>query len=177
MILIYECAQTLASYAKQGRNNHFPDFHQCPACKAQNRLKRHGFYERNALEDGVSYRIPICRLKCRSCNQTFSLLPDFLIPYFQYTLSFVMKRLKERLVQAKTPMNERIRQLIRFYVKRFCSQLTQVIMFFRHQGWKEKIPDDEKAKAINLLEMISAFGEAPFLRRSRGHFQRSFMAK
>ena len=175
MIVIYECKQTPVMYAKKGRNNIFPDIDLCPNCKAKHRLQRHGFYERNAVEKDNVYRIPICRLKCSSCGKTVSLLPDFLIPFYQYTLSVVMKRLKERLVEKKRQTTDGIRQLVTFYAKRFVSQLTQVEMFFRDHGKRGVIPGG-KEKTINLLEMISAFGEASFLRRSKDHFSSSFMA-
>jgi len=173
VVFLYECCQTLPSYAELGKKNSFPELEQCPQCKARNRLKRHGFYFRYAVEGEVVYQIPICRLKCPSCKRTVSLLPDFLIPYFQHTLHTVITWLKDKLSNSTS---HRSRQLAWFYLKRFFRQLNQVEMFFRALGWKEKSPSQIKEKAIKLLEMIRLFGEAPFLRKSRGHFKSNFMA-
>jgi len=49
-------------------------------------------------------------------------------------------------------------------------------MFFRSMGFRGKLPNKPKEKAIKLLEMIQAFGEATFVRRSKGHFKTNFMA-
>jgi len=173
MVFIYECHQTLPSYVELGKKNSFPELDQCPQCKARNRLKRHGFYYRYVVEGEAVYRIPICRLKCPSCKRTVSLFPDFLIPYFQYTLHTVISWLEDQLVYRKS---KRCRQLAHFYLKRFFSQLNQVEMFFRDQGWRGKSPSRIKEKAIRLLEMIRLFGESSFLRKSRGHFKGNFMA-
>ncbi|WP_413357508.1 DUF6431 domain-containing protein [Robertmurraya sp. 2P01SA] len=32
----------------------------------------------------------ICRLKCRSCKKAFSILPDFIIPHYQNSLTSVL---------------------------------------------------------------------------------------
>lgn len=53
-------------------------------------LHRHGFYERNAITKYKVYRIYILRVKCPSCNKTYSVLPSFLIPYFQYTFGTII---------------------------------------------------------------------------------------
>lgn len=84
-----------------------------------------------------------------------------------------MTRLKEKVIHDNLVG---VRQLVQFYVKRFFHQLPSMEMFFRDEGNREPIPQQTKEKAIRLLEMISAFGEAPFLRRSRGHFTSNFMA-
>jgi transposase-like protein len=173
MVVIWDFNITLENYVQRGIHNEFPEMEQCPHCKARTRLRRHGFYFRNAVEEERTYRIPICRLQCSSCRKTVSLLPDFLLPYYQHTLQTVMTRLKEKLIEGKTGGAH---QLIQFYLKRFMSQLTYVEMFFRDQGWREYSPPGIKEKAIRLLKMIQAFGEAPFVRRSRGHFTGNFMA-
>jgi hypothetical protein len=54
--------------------------------------------------------------------------------------------------------------------------LKQVEMFFRAAGFRSSLPEMTKEKAIKLIEMIRAFGEATFVRRSTGHFKTNFMA-
>lgn len=63
MIYYHDFQINFFQYAEHGRENHFPDVACCPMCKAQNRLMRHGFYERNAIEASQVSLIPICRLR------------------------------------------------------------------------------------------------------------------
>lgn len=172
MVIIYDYHLSLKQYAKRGKENNFPEVDKCPCCRGKVRLRRHGFFWRNALQRGNQYRIPICRLKCPSCQKTVSLLPDFLIPHFQYTLSAVLEQLRAGLLGKTVGYY----QLVQFYRKRFLAQLKQVEMFFRDEGFRGILPKDTKAKAIKLLEMVLALGKATFLRRSTGHFTSNFMA-
>lgn len=69
----------------------------CPACKSKGQFQPHGFYQRYVV-DYVHGRIiidrkKIQRVKC-SCGHTHALLKDFLIPYCQYTLRFILQVLK-----------------------------------------------------------------------------------
>lgn len=165
MFVIYECKYSVVDYEMRGRENEFPELNQCPRCKARNQLKRHGFYDRNAIEGDALYRIPICRLRCPACGKTVTLLPDFLIPYYQHTVHTVMRKLKEKVVEGSS---HGYRQLVRHYVKRFFSQLTSIQMFFREEGWLRKSPPDPIEKAIKCLEMILDFGESPFFTKVTG---------
>jgi hypothetical protein len=172
LIIQYESKQTLNGYVELGKKNDFPVIECCPRCRGVVRLKRHGFYWRNAIEADVEYRIPICRLKCPACEKTVSLLPHFLIPYFQHVLQQVVCEVHKSLTE---PIRT-CRQRIAFYRKRYLGQIKQVEMFFRAEGFREKLPGDLNEKAIKLIEMIRAFGEATFVRRSKGHFKTNFMA-
>ncbi|MEB3104136.1 DUF6431 domain-containing protein, partial [Ferviditalea candida] len=84
-------------------------------CRARNRLQRHGFYERNAIEADASYRITICRLICPDCRKTVSILPTFLLPYFQHTMDFIIHILLAFWITRSSLCT---RQLRRFYEKR-----------------------------------------------------------
>jgi len=173
LILTHDFGITLEEYAARGKKNDFPGFDRCPGCRGALSLLRHGFYWRNAIGDKAEYRIPVCRLKCPSCKKTFSLLPSFLLPYFQYTVDVILDKIRASLVGRVV---SGYHQLALFYRKRFFRQLTQVEMFFRDEGFRGVLPGDLKQRAIKLLEMISAFGKATFVRRSRGHFSSNFMA-
>jgi hypothetical protein len=84
----------------------------------------------------------------------------------------VINRLEEKL---EGHQRKEGRQLIQFYYRRFMSQLKNIEMFFRDQNWRGRTPSSIQEKAIKWLEMILAFGEAAFVRRSQGHFTRHFM--
>jgi hypothetical protein len=103
------------------------------------------------------------------------LIPDILLPYYQNTVSTLIRRLNERMIQPHK--SSECRQLLRFYEKRFLLQLNAVIMVFRSHGWQGKIPDSLKEKAMKGLEMISSLDEATFLQRFRDQFHHHFMAR
>jgi hypothetical protein len=60
LICNHEFQIDLLRYAALGKKNDFPEIDCCPICRARNRLQRHGFYEHNALEEELGFRIPIC---------------------------------------------------------------------------------------------------------------------
>lgn len=66
----------------------------CPNCKFAGKLYTHGSYERNVITEDNFYKITIFRVKCPICGKTHALIPDFLIPYFQYSLDTIKKCLE-----------------------------------------------------------------------------------
>ncbi|QOY37332.1 DUF6431 domain-containing protein [Anaerobacillus isosaccharinicus] len=61
----------------------------CPDC--DHKLYRHGKYFRSAITKKKITWIPIYRFLCPACGKTFSLLPDFLLPY-QIHASAILQR-------------------------------------------------------------------------------------
>lgn len=175
MIIPYHFQVNLPQYYSLGRDNAFPIIECCPVCNSQQRLKRHGFYERNAIEAGMEYRIPICRMICPNpnCKKTFSILPDFLLPYFQHTMEVVLQTLLQYWTCLIHILN---RQLVWFYRKRFIVNSKTVEVFLREEGRREAFPEDKIKKAIMLLNVIKTLPRATFIRRWTNHFQNSFMA-
>lgn len=173
MIYPHHFPGDLVSYATLGKANEMPCLDCCPICRAKNRLLRHGFYERNAIEEGESYRIPICRLRCPDCGKTVSILPTFLLPYFQHTMAFMIHILLAFWLASNLLVS---RQLRRFYEKRVNGKQTEWELFFREEGYREPFPHGYKEKAITMLQMIQALGKATFTRRWWGHQVSSFMA-
>lgn len=173
MIYYHDFLATVPQYSEKGRANDFPDVECCPNCRAKNRLLRHGFYERNAVEMDVVYRIPICRLRCPDCGKTISLFPIFLLPYFQHTTDTIIRILLDFWISCILICT---RQLRRFYEKRLLGKLTDLELFFREEGKHDAFPEKGIEKATKLLQMILALGKAPFVRRWWGHRIHSFMA-
>jgi len=100
------------------------------------------------------------------------LLPDFLLPNFQYSLEFILEALRKFFLDCKTTVYY---QLLQFYRRRFLGNLSRIEAFFRDMGYRGFIPGKERA--IKLLELISAFPKAKtFAKRFQDHFQRNFMA-
>lgn len=175
MQLIHDFGLSPEQYATQGKGNSFPTITSCPICMAQQALKRHGFYWRNAGSKPEDWRrLPICRYFCLSCRHTFSLLPSFLLPYYQYSLKFILDCLWTFFSQARLLIYY---QLIQFYRRRFAKNMNCIQAFFREQGCREIIPPEFKQRAIKLLEMIAAFaGAETFAQRFHHHFRCNFMA-
>lgn len=173
MIHYHNFLTDLSGYAALGKANDFPDISCCPICRAKNRLQRHGFYERNAIEGDEALRIPIFRLFCPNCRKTVSIFPVFLLPYFQHTLDFMVRIL---LVFWTTCSQPCTRQLRRFYERRAYGKQTEMELFFREEGILEVLPVPRKERAIKLLQMIQALGKATFVRRWWRHRINSFMA-
>lgn len=174
MVVYHDFKLSLEEYARLGKENNFPSFDRCPCCKGMVRLYRHGYYWRNAVDgEKAEYSIPICRLLCPSCRKTVSILPAFLIKYFQYTRDFIFTTLKQVLINGGKAS---YRQLAQFYQNRFFKRLNQIEMYFRELGFRGVLPPSPKEKAIKLLEMILAPGKATFQRRPTGHLPHNFMA-
>lgn len=92
----------ISTYHDRGEHDLFPDFYRCPHCRCHRRLRRHGFYWRDAVCLSGCYVIPVQRYLCPVCHRTTSALPSFLLPYFQYSLSIVMFCLLYTLVKKHT---------------------------------------------------------------------------
>jgi len=162
-----------ATYARQDRAFIlFPLLLQCPACHANIRLYRHGFYMRNALTRHFEYRVIICRYLCRSCRATISLLPSFLLPRFQRCRITILEALKHFIVSGIQGL---YRQIMTFYIRRFRQNMMAMILRFREVGLMLKVPPDEKEKAIKLTELLlGTLAGAPS--NTEPHVRLNFMA-
>lgn len=175
MIISHDFGINLEEYAARGKNNDFPVLETCPNCKciAPGNIQRNGYYWRFGITEDITVRIPICRLKCQSCKISFSILPDFLIPYFQHTIHTVLNRINGFLEKKKALGS---RQLLRYYLLRYYGKLQWIHSFFIDIGHTIGMSTDTKKEAIKYMKMILDFGESPFLRRSWGHLSKYFMA-
>jgi hypothetical protein len=173
MIYYHNFQIELNQYAERGRGNVFPEIDGCPLCRAHNRLQRHGFYERNAIENDTVVRIPICRLKCPDCGRTLSLFPVFLLPYFQYTMAFIVQLLLSFWLLRPLQVS---RQLRYFYVWRFRAKQTDIALFIRESGDRRPCEGPSDTEVIRLLERIQTLGPAGFVRQWWRHRLSSFMA-
>lgn len=175
MQYIHDFNISVSKYAENGKLNNFPTFSSCLVCKAVGCLREHGFYERNTVLGSKAYRIVIRRYVCCDCGRTVSVLPNFLLPFFQYSLFSIVSCLTEILKEKKEQIPF-YRQLSSFYSRRFIRNLGIIVSFFREIDLKEIFPEEEKKKAIKLMELISAFPKTTFSQRYFSQFQKSFMA-
>jgi transposase-like protein len=174
MIIPYDFKISPQKYAKLGKKNKFPLIDQCPRCKAFGYLNRHGFYYRYVITEKDEFRIPICRLRCSKCKKTFSILPDFLIPYFKHTTQTILGRLRQYLREKKVMGS---RQLLAFYMKRYLKNLHWVHSFFVDLGNVWGFSKDMMKEAIRYIDRILNFDERLFFRSSWGYLSSYFMAK
>lgn len=159
-------------YHRKGMKNVFPVVEICPCCSYPKKLKRHAFSQRYVISFNKPLQIFILRVKCTSCGKTFSILPDFILPYFQYSLESILYLLKEYFLWGR---NKIYYQLLQFYRRRFSRNLNKIAAFFRDEGYKGVI--SAKGKAIKLLKMIDASPKAKtFAKRFYNHFNQNFMA-
>ncbi|MED3765205.1 DUF6431 domain-containing protein [Ureibacillus terrenus] len=174
MILIHDFGVDLETYHELGKNNDFPMVEECPHCHAKHSLHRHGFYERNAITAEKEYRLLICRFRCSICFQTVSILPHFLLPYFQHTTRTIVQWLHDVLHQTGT--NPSKRQLISFYLRRFIQTISWIYMYFasvkKSFGWER----DTQQQARRSIGKIQQWGEERFVKESWGYLSTYFMA-
>lgn len=78
----------------------------CPLCGAKYNCTAFSSYSRNMItfENGLNtcHSISIARVICNSCCHTHAILPDNLIPFGSYTLSFVLTILRAYFLGSKT---------------------------------------------------------------------------
>lgn len=81
MIIIKKLSKTIKGYQRDYQEVPPNLDETCPLCG--HKLHKHGSYARNVVTKTESYILRIYRWKCssRDCKQTFSVLPDFLLPY------------------------------------------------------------------------------------------------
>lgn len=65
----------------------------CPYCESRE-LVSYGSYQRNVISFGEDHLIArlltVKRVYCKSCKTTHALLPDFIIPYKQYSMPLII---------------------------------------------------------------------------------------
>lgn len=88
------------NYDEKILNNYSLLTYKCPKCGAEHAFIRHGSYERNICfidkdYNIISEKINILRVKCNSCKGTHAILPNDIIPYCIYSLSFILNVLTD----------------------------------------------------------------------------------
>ncbi|HHW18029.1 MAG TPA: hypothetical protein GXX30_03905 [Firmicutes bacterium] len=106
--------------------------HLSPQTGARARLGGHGWYPRNVLPPRETELVVMVHLLlCPVCHRTVSLLPSFLLPFFQHTAWFVVESLLGKL--------RSYRKLIRLHWRRFLGNANRVLAFLRDHGVREPL--------------------------------------
>ena len=173
MQLIHDFGITPVQYYLNGQENDFPLVDECPEC--HDKMIKNGFYERSVVTfDDEYYIIFIRRYRCKHCDTTVSILPSFLLPYFQRSLKLIFFGLEQYFLHKHYAFSHR---QTHFYCTRFRNNMSGIISFFRDKlKTTLKFVNIANKKAIKLIEMIKNSPVPTFNRRYKNHFQSSFMA-
>lgn len=90
-MIISSFLKNITKYLNLGKKIYISPIYDCKFCGYEGMLHRHGYYSRNVITRHCIERINILRVKCPSCSKTHSVLPSFLIPYYQYSLEFIFE--------------------------------------------------------------------------------------
>jgi hypothetical protein len=137
-----------------------------PACKIPVPPKKHDFYQRNCIDLGYAVRIKIRRYFCPYCGMTFSYLPAFCLPFFQYSSCIIFLTLRCHFSRMLSFLNVIIqayqlslqRQHRQFYSRRFLANLKRIQLVLRELVPGLVLPDDQDIRkgAKKLLRIIRA---------------------
>lgn len=144
----------------------------CPRCQVPNSFHKHGKYWRNIVSDDYEEYLPVARFCCKICKLTTSMLPAFVLPYFQYSLLYITTALKLIFITCQT----RLTSLLRFYRKRFRINIIRIEMYLRDQSWQEISPQDEKEKARKIVCMLTVPTAETFSQKFHQQHKLNFMA-
>ena len=193
MQIIFDAKVTPREYHQQGRSFQFPTMHTCqnPACKLPIPPQKHGFYDRNIIDEQFSDKILIRRYRCPYCGMTFSFLPSFCLPYFQYTLEIIFLSLlcflgldwaARDCLKAIISQYDALflrRQNIEYYARRFLANLNLIKVGLRQMLPYIPLPPSENKKEAQRIISIVSSGFSPIHTFSQRFFeqcQHSFMA-
>ena len=148
---------------------------ECPSCHCRGNCRSHGFYTRNLITLSHGHpqytQVEVQRVKCTGCNHTHSLLADVLIPYQQYSLTFVLTVLHDYFLHTNT-VEEICRQ----------AQITPSTLyrwkkaFLDHKAmWLGILKDLEISASQYIQELFSAEVFSDLLHLFYQKFQRFFM--
>lgn len=71
-----------------------PELETCPCCKCKGKCRIHAYYKRYILDfrKGTPYcqQIRVMRVMCE-CGHTHAILPDFIVPYCQLSVKYLLQ--------------------------------------------------------------------------------------
>lgn len=185
--LIFNAQATPAEYFQAGKDFSFPKLDAClhPDCRMPIPPRSYGFYSRNIISINFTGRIFIRRYCCPECGHTFSCLPSFCLPYYQYSLCLIWGSLLCQFfnlipfLQAIMSSVNWERQHLQFYRRRFQDNLVFIQVVLRQLISDVKLPGNisTKEKAIKVLDIVlSGFATIQaFSTRFFAQCNRSFM--
>ena len=176
MVKLFSPNITIQDYHERGSKNLFPTLPSCPNpdCRAQKTMWRNGFYVRCVVTGTQLYEIKIQRLRCRYCGISVSLIPNFALPRFQYSLDIIIAALYMRVSMALTllataqkltpphPGYSPSSGLVGFYERRLKSHKSMMIMHAESLGRRVSSDSDWLLCCLPSTEPASEFSLSYF---------------
>lgn len=123
-----------------------------PGCQMPIEMKKHGFYKRYIISHGYSGYIHIRRYLCSCCGHTLSYLPSFVIPYFQYSVCYILgfldgffkagKSLRQYVFWFRKKNGDFSRRHFRYYISRLFKN-KELIQYFLNLDCQGMIPEED----------------------------------
>ena len=148
----------------------------CPVCGAKGCLSYHASYSRDliGMDKGslFSSMVSIPRVICSSCRHTHAILPDILIPYGSYSLTFILNVLKEYFKGSTTLIS----LCSRYQISPSTLYAWKKLFFIHKELWLGMLADsmEKPLKFLNNLfhlDHMSVFIQAFFLQCSFSFMQ------
>ena len=90
MIIVEKTEQVIKEYLSAYEQGKLEKPDRCEVCGRKSELIWHAKYRRKLISFLGIYEIPIRRLLCPLCKNTFALLPDFIAKYRRYAKSIIV---------------------------------------------------------------------------------------
>lgn len=186
--LIFYTQSTPLEYYRAGKRFPFPKPHSClhPDCRLPIPPRPYGYYSRNIISFGFTGRILIRRYYCPRCGHTFSCLPSFCLPYYQYSLALIWINLLCQFfnllpfLKALAAYVNWHRQHLQFYRKRFKNNLVFIKLVLRQLVPEIKLPEEmairKEAKKVLSIVTTGFPTVQTFSTRFFAQSNKSFMA-
>lgn len=165
MQIIFESMETASCFAEKN-SLLFPDAPQkCQQadCQMPIAMKKHGYYRRYIITDEYSGYIYLRRYICPCCGRTVSFLPSFAIPYFQYSIDYILgfvdgffkfqKSLRQYVLWFQQKNDTFSCRHFRYYIDRLFKNKKRIQYFFNLTG-QGMIPEKN---ALNRQMFAKAF--------------------
>lgn len=125
----------------------------CPCCHSRGFCRPHAHYTRYliGLSNGKPEcrRVTILRVFCTSCRHTHAILPDFIIPFRQFSLHFILKVLVDYFTH-RSPSR---------ILKEYGIDIRQLTawkkLFLSHKAMWLGVLSDKEAGALSFLSWIA----------------------
>lgn len=143
----------------------------CPCCKGKE-FVYYGSYKRylriKENNEITEFEVKIKRVKCKTCNRTHAVIPDFIIPYKLCTVKLVNKVIYLKINNIKTNKEieeeyEVSRQLLNKWIKEFKRIESKVILLINNKKRLLKLITNEyyeNYKEIYLMKRLIFYGYA-----------------
>ena len=157
---ITNCKSQIKQLEKQiieYENNYNYGYIECPKCRST-KLIYYGSYERYVIARKKELKIRIKRVFCKECASTHSIIPSFILPYYQYELSYInmvlflakVRKQKKRYLEYVFKIT---RQLIRKWEKRYEEHYVYLTTTYKEEKEEEIFYLLRQAKNLKKYEL------------------------